>query len=786
MLTNYLKIALRNLLRHKGFSFINISGLALGMTCSILIMLWVQDERSFNQFHAQLNRLYRVMEVQHYGGNSDFTFDATPGPLGENLPQDIPEVAQAVTLHPGFNLLFTHENQALKQNGTYAGPDFFRMFSFPFTQGNPQTALKQPKSIAISETMAQTYFRSTNVVGKTIKVNNKDTYQITGVFKDVPKNSSLQFDWVMPFTDYVQENDWVKDWDNNGPKTYVLLQPNTSQATVDQKIKHYLATKKKESTIDLFLQPVGDMYLQGNFKSSNVPVGGRIEYVRLFAIVAVFILVIACINFMNLATARSARRAKEVGVRKVIGAGQRELIGQFSGESMLITLLAIVFALGLAQLLIPVFNQLTDKAIAIPYQDPQFILAVASIALITGLLSGSYPALFLASFEPVKVLKGTLRFNTSTIWFRKGLVVFQFILSSVLIVSALVVYSQVQYIRTKNLGLNRDNVAYVYLEGKLKEQAAPLRNDLLRSPDIKQATIANQNPLMVGSSTGNVQWAGKTPKADVLFSVLATQYDYLKTMDIPLKAGRDFSKEFGTDTSNFVINEEAARLMNMRDPIGQKIQVMGVTGQIIGVTKDFHSSSMHTAMQPLILILNPKYAADYLFVRLATGKTKDGLAQMEKLVKQYNPGYPFEYHFLDEDFEQMYKSEAMIGQLAYYFAFLAIFISCLGLFGLALFTAEQRTKEISIRKVLGASVFNITRMLSLDFLKLVLLANIIAWPLAAYVMHNWLQNFEYRTNLAWWIFALAGGSTLIIALLTVSYHAIRTAVTNPVTSLRSE
>ncbi|QMU31216.1 ABC transporter permease [Adhaeribacter radiodurans] len=785
MLTNYLKIALRNLFRHKVFSFINISGLALGMTCSILIMLWVQDERSFNQFHTKIDRLYRVMEVQHYGGNSDFTFDATPGPLGENLPKDFPEIAQAVTLHPGFNLLFTNADQALKQPGTYASPDFFRIFSFDFIQGNPQTALTHPRSVAISETMAQKYFRTTNVVGKTIKVNSKDTYQITGVFKKVPKNSSLQFDWVMPFSDYAKENDWVKDWGNNGPKTYVLLQPGASLASLNQKMEHYIPTKQKDSNIDLFLQPVKDMYLHGSFKSSKVPVGGRIEYVRLFSVVAIFIVIIACINFMNLATARSARRAKEVGVRKVIGAGKRELIGQFIGESMLVTLLATVFALVLVQLLMPVFNQLTGKVISIPYGSPLFLLAVTGIAIITGLLAGSYPALFLSSFEPVKVLKGTLRFSNSSIWFRKGLVVFQFILSSVLIVSALVVYSQVQYIRHKNLGLNRENVAYLYLEGGLKEHAASLKADLLRSSDIKGATLSNQNPLTVGFSTGGVEWPGKTPKADVLFSVVATEYDYLRTMDIQLKAGRDFSREFGTDTSNFIVNEEAVRLMNLKEPVGQKIKVMGVEGHIIGVTKDFHSSSLHNAMQPLIMLLQPKYA-DYLFVRLAAGKTSTGLTQLEKLAKQYNPGYPFEYHFLDEDFEQMYRSEAVIGQLAYYFAFLAIFISCLGLFGLALFTAEQRTKEIGIRKVLGASVLNITGMLSKDFLKLVLLANLIAWPLAAYFMNGWLQNFQYRTDLAWWIFALAGGATLLIALLTVSYHAIRTAITNPVASLRSE
>lgn len=370
MFTNYLKIALRNLLRHKVFSIINISGLALGMTCSILIMLWVQDERSFNQFHANIDRLHRVMEVQHYGGGEDFTIDATPGPLGENLPKDIPEIAQAVTIVSDNYRLFTHGDLALKQKGTYASPDFFRIFSFDFVQGNPRTALVQPNSVVISETMARKYFRTTHAVGKTLKVNNKDSYQVTGVFKDVPKNSSLQFEWVMPFKDFEKENDWVKDWGNNGPRTYVLLQPNATLENVNRKIERYLPGKKKGNDTDLFLQPVNDMYLHANFKAGKQVAGGRIEYVRLFSIVAIFILIIACINFMNLATARSARRAKEVGMRKVIGAGRRELIGQFIGESMLITLLAIVFSLVLAQLLLPTFNQLTGKFISMPYGNP--------------------------------------------------------------------------------------------------------------------------------------------------------------------------------------------------------------------------------------------------------------------------------------------------------------------------------------------------------------------------------------------------------------------------------
>ncbi|KAA5542852.1 ABC transporter permease [Adhaeribacter rhizoryzae] len=786
MFKNYLKIAFRNLLRHKIFSFINIFGLALGMTCSILIMLWVRDELRFNRFHANLNDLYRVIEEQHYPGGENLTMSSTPGTLAEALKKEFPEVSHATKVSWDEQVLFTHGDKSFKETGNYVSPDFLRMFSFSLVAGNANTALNQPNSVVITETLAKKYFGTTQVLGQVFKINNADSYKITGVLRDVPKNSSLQFSYLMPVNDYEAKPDkqWLKSWDSNGIRTFVQLHPNATKAGLDPKIEEFITQNSKQTHIKLFLQPVKDMYLRSDFQNDRVG-GGRIAYVRLFSVVAVFVLLIACINFMNLSTARSAKRAKEVGVRKVIGAVRSVLVGQFIGESMLISLLAIFISIGLTQLFLPAFNEFTGKSIMLGYAEPAFWGSLLGIALITGLVAGSYPALFLSSFKPVTVLKGTLKFSNSVALFRKGLVVFQFVLSAILIISTLVVYRQVEYIRSKNIGLSRENVAYVSLEGDLSKNAEAFKNQLAQAPGIKAVGAANQSPIAVGNNGGGVAWRGKDPGIDILFSFLQTDYGFPQTLDVQLKEGRFFSKEFGADSSKVLVNEEAVRIMGFKEPLGEKITLNGQEVNIVGVVKDFHVTSLHAPMQPLLIFLSPQNA-NFLFVRTEAGKTKEALASLENLTKRFNPNYPFNYRFLDEDFEQMYRSEAVIGKLANYFAGIAIVISCLGLFGLALFTAEQRTKEIGIRKVLGASVSGIVAMLSKDFLKLVLIANLIAWPLGWYLMHNWLQNYAFRADMGWWIFVLAGGATLLIALLTVSFQAVRAALTNPVQSLRSE
>ena len=785
MIKNYFKMAYRNLMRHKVFSLINISGLALGMTCSILILLWVRDELSFNRFHKDIDNLYRVRVIQHYPGGEDLNTDANPGPLAEALEQEMPEVKQAARMNWPSMQLFTYGDKALKLTGRYVDPSFLSMFSFPLLQGSAGQVLSQPNTMVITEEKAISLFGDADAaVDKIVKVNDQESYRITGVLKDVPKNSSLQFDYLMPYQDIATNpmHQWTKSWDNYGIRTFVQLKPGTDIDAFNKKIEPIIRNHSQESRSDVFVQAVGDMYLYDDFRAGKVG-GGRIGNVRLFTIVAIFILVIACINFMNLATARSAKRAKEVGVRKAIGASKSALVKQFMVESVLIAFLALFLAVNLAGMLLPQFNELTGKFVELDLFNPALIAMLLGVAILTGVISGSYPSFFLSSFNPALVLKGTVKLSKRVGTFRKGLVVFQFILSALLIISTLVVYLQLHFIRTKNIGMDRENLVYMPLEGDLRNRYDVVKSELLTTPGIVAVSSTDQNPLMVGNST-SINWKGKDPNADILFSVVTVDYDLLKTLDIQLKSGREFSKEFGTDTAAFLINEEAARLMQLQEPVGEWLE-WGNKGTIVGVIKNFQSAPVHIKVQPLVMRLAPENN-NFLLARIAPGKTTETLAAMERVLKKHNPAFPFEYHFMDDDYEMIYKSEAIMGQLTKYFAGIAIFISCLGLFGLALFTAEQRTKEIGIRKVLGASVASIVYMLSKDFLKLVLIANLIALPLGWYFMSNWLDNYAARMELNWWIFAVALVSTIIIAMVTLSFHAVKTAITNPITSLRTE
>ncbi|MCX2739491.1 ABC transporter permease [Pontibacter anaerobius] len=784
MTKNYLKMAYRNLMRHKVFSLINISGLALGMTCSILILLWVQDEVSFDRFHDKIERVYQVMEVQSYPGAGDFETQATPGQLAEAMQQELPEVEQAIRYTWPMPMLLSHGELGFKGQATYAEQQFFEVFSFPLIQGDAKQALQQPNSVVISDSMAYKLFGSTDVVGKLLKLNNAESYKVTGVMAAVPRNSSMQFDYVMPIEDYVRkpENEWLKHWGNNGLMTYLLLKPGIDVAAFDKKIGPFIKQRYEASNVELFLHPYGDLHLYSFQKSGSNP--GMILYVRIFAVVAIFLLVIACINFMNLATARSAKRAKEVGVRKAIGAHKSSLISQFIIESMLVAFIALFLAMNLTGMLLPYFNDFTGKEIQFDLTDPSLLLLLLGVTLFTGLVSGSYPAFFLSSFNPALVLKGTVKLNKGVANFRKGLVVFQFSLSALLIVSTLVVALQLHYIRNRNIGMNRENVLSVELEGNLQKKYDVVKRELMEVPGVLAVSAANRNPIAISHNTGDVKWKGKEVNADILVDVMDVDFGFLEMMEIELKEGRAFSEDFGKDSTAFIINEEAARQMNMKEPVGQWLSIWN-EGHIVGVVKDFHSSSLHGKTKPLAMRVRPEEVSA-MFVRVAGGQTEQVLAEMERIAKQHNPAFPFQYRFLDEQYEQMYRSEAMMGKLTTAFASIAIFISCLGLFGLALFTAEQRTKEIGIRKVLGASVSGIVFMLSKDFLKLVLVANLVALPLGWYFMSGWLNDYAYRTELSWWIFALAFVATIIIALVTLSFHAVKTAVANPINSLRAE
>jgi putative ABC transport system permease protein len=788
MIKNYLKTAWRNLLKNKTFSLINIMGLAFGMTCSLLIMLWLQDELQMDRFHANDKRLFRVMENQHYAGSIN-TYNSTPGILAENIVKEIPEIQMASQLLWEEQPLFTVGDKFDKEKGRYVQKDFLRMFSYKLLKGDPATVLDRPDGIVISKKLADKYFKGEDPVGKIIRVDSKDNVQVTGILDEIPEYSSLKFDFLMSYHRWWKDNQWAHEWGNNGPRCYVLLAPNVDVNRVNAKIKNYIKTKNKDSNVELFLQNHGESYLYGKWEAGKQN-GGGIEYVRIFSIVAIVILLIACINFMNLATARSLKRAREIGVRKVVGAFKGQLMGQFIGESLFVAFLALVVSIILALLVLPTFNTLTDKHLSLDFTDWKFIGLVLLLTLVTGLISGSYPALFMSSLNPIVVLKGTLKFRSGAAFFRKALVVFQFALSIVLILGMIIVYRQIDYIHNKNLGFSRENLLYMPLEGELNKTYPVFKQELLRQPGIKFVTSSGNSPLEVGSSTMGVNWPGKDTTKQLLFSNNNVTYDYIKTMGIELLAGRDISPDYGLDSMNYLINEAAAKQIGYKDPVGKELTMWGDKGQVIGLMKDYHHNSLKVPIEPLILRLHKHnqwggYWGNVI-IRTEPGKTEQAIASMEKIYKQFNPGFPFRYYFADTEFAKNYKAEHTVSNLSRYFAFLAIFISCLGLFGLVTFTAEQRTKEIGIRKVLGASVPGIVQMLSKDFIVLVLIASVIAFPVAWWALHNWLQDYAYRVSIGWWAFVVAGLAAIAIALVTVSFQAIKAAMSNPVKSLRSE
>ncbi len=789
MLCNYLKIAWRNLLRNKSFSALNILGLALGLASSLLIFLWIGDELSVDRYHANGPQLYRVMERQFYDGKIE-AGGQTPGLLADELKKQFPEIVYAAGYTQwDARMTFAVGERVNKEVGHWAGADWFKLFSIPLLAGTTNTALNSPVSLAISRKMAENYFGTPEkALGKSMRVDNQKDYQVTAVFENFPDAASEKYDFLLNWPDCLARNSWMKDWGNNGPRTRILLRPDANLPNLQAKLQHFLKKYNKELDkkfdIHLFLQPYEDAYLYSNFVNGQQS-GGRIDYVRLFAVVAVFLLLIACINFMNLATARSVKRAREVGVRKVVGAGRGLLMGQFVGEALLLTFLALVVALALVFVLLPVFNSLTGKHISFQIRQGSFWLLLFGTTLATGLVAGSYPALFLSSLNPVRVLKGTLKFGSGARLFRQGLVVFQFMLSMLLIVGTFVVYQQVNFIQNRNLGFERENLLYVPAEGDLAKKYETFKAELLRMPGIQSVSYMSELPTGIGSSTGGVQWSGKDPNVNIQFTMTSVGYDFIKTLKIKVK-GREFSKEFGTDSTNYLINQTAVRRIGYKNPLGQPLTMWGKPGKIIGVMDDFHFQSLHEPIQPLIIRFEPDAERKTILVSTQPGQTKQALASLEKLYKELNPKFPFTYQFADEEYQKLYRSETMVGSLANAFAFLAIFISCLGLFGLAAFTAEQRTKEIGVRKVLGASVSNIVGLLSADFLKLVLLAILIATPLAWYVMNRWLANFEYKITISWWMFALAGFLAVLIAFLTVSFQSVKAALMDPVKSLRSE
>ncbi len=765
-------------------------GLALGLACSLLIMLWVNDEYNVDAFHKNGSQLYSVYERQNHDGEWS-AFYGSPGIMADEMKRVLPEVQYATNF--AWNDLSTFEanNKILKESGNHAGEDFFKMFTYPLLEGNAITALKTPSDIAISKKMAEDFFGSPEeAIGKTVRYQNTKDFKITAVFDNVPENSTSQFDYIINWQSFLENNSWAKDWTNNGPLCYIMLRKDADPKAFGEKIVRFLDKYNKEQTpndyVRLGIQRYGNVYLHSNFDKTAHIAGGRIQYVQLFSIVAIFILLIACINFMNLTTARSVKRAKEIGVRKVVGAVRFTLIRQFIGEALLIVLLSVTIALLVVSLVLPQFNQLAGKQIMMPFSNGTFWLSITALLLITGFISGSYPALYLSSFNPVRVLKGSLKFSRGALWFRKGLVVFQFILSIILIIGTIVISRQVHYIQSMNLGYDRENLVYIPLEGDLTGKYELFKNQALNMPGIQNITRVTQNPTQIENGTGGVDWEGKNPTSGIEFTWSMVGYDFTKTLHTQIIQGRDFSKDFMTDSVGYIINETALKITGYKDPIGKPFTFWQKKGTIIGVIKDFHFNSVHTTINPLVLSLGENISWGEALVRTKPGKTKEALASLEKICKELNPKFPFTYKFSDEEYQKLYSSEQVVSELSNYFSFLAIFISCLGLLGLVIFTSEQRTKEFGIRKVLGASPGILFGLLSKEFLVLVFIAMLIASPIAWIVMNKWLQDYIYRIDITWWMFVVAGVLAVLIALITVSFQAIKTAVANPVKSLRTE
>jgi putative ABC transport system permease protein len=784
MLWNYIKISFRKFRRQKFYSLLNIFGLATGMATVILIMLYVLDELSYDKFHAHEKDLYRVVENQYYSGQPVFPVAVTPGPLAEALKDDFAEVEMATRVHSAWNS-FQYEEARFDDHGIYVDNDFFRMFSFPLLRGDTATVLKEINAIVLTQALAEKLFGNEEPVGKTVTVNRKHQAMVTGILKNIPKNSHLRFNFAMPMAQRLTEvKAFRDDWGSNGLYTYVKLFSDASPGHLNSQIQKYLKKKIERSITDLYLQPVSDIHLGEVSFVADLGGKGNKEYVRIFSIVAAFILVIACINFMNLATARAMKRAREVGLRKTIGAFRYQLIFQFLGESVMVALVAMCISLLMVDLLLAPFNTLTQKSLAIDYtafSRAGIIPMCFGATVITGLLAGSYPAVFLSGFQPAQVLKGSSAGTRGGSTFRKALVVVQFSISIVMICGTMVIYSQMQYIRNRNLGWERENMILI----PNSQNYRTLKSQLLSHAQIKAVSASNQHPSYVQNSTSGIEWKGKSEEDVVLFHVQGVDYDYVETMKIELVMGRSFSKASPADTLSTIINEEAMKVLGFENPIGEHLSAgEDEIFTIVGVAKNFHFKSVHDKIEPLLLYIEREDFSNTL-VRIE-GNPEEAVRSIEQEWKAVNPDQLFSYSFMNEDFDNLYRSESQTGIIFRYFSALAIVISCLGLFGLAAFTVEQKSREYGIRKVFGASVSRLFYLASSQFLFLVILAFFISVPIAWFWMRQWLSAFAYHVELSWVVFLTSGLLAVLIALITVSYQAGKVGFINPAKTLRNE
>lgn len=787
MLKNFFKIAYRNLLRNKGFSFINITGLAIGMASSMLVLIWINNEINFDDFHEKKDRIYEAWNKAEFSGELQ-CWNVTPKVLASAAQRDLPEVEQAVRVDWGNNYLFTVGDKKLAEKGVTVDSNFLTVFTFPLLKGNPATVLNDMHSIVVTETFAKKLFGNDDPVGKVVTIDNKDNFTVTGVLKDIPKNTRFQFQYLVPWAYLRSAGGDDNYWGNNSTRTYVLLKKNASFASANAKMKTLrIKYDPSEPKWQMFLYPMSKWRLYSSFTNGVEDGGGRIQYVRLFAIVAVIIILIACINFMNLSTARSEKRAREVGIRKVVGAGKRGLITQFIGESVLISFIAGVFAVMIVQLSIPAFSKLINEELSVEYGNIYFWLAFFGFILFTGLLAGSYPAFFLSSFQPVKVLKGTFKKSDALITPRKVLVVLQFTFAIIFITCTIIVKQQILHAQDRETGYNKSNLVYHFLTGDIEKNYPLIKNELLSTGIASSVTKTSAPLTQAWSDSWGFEWEGKDPNDKTDFDRYCADEALGKTAGLQFVQGRDFDlTKYPTDSTGIIINESALKVMKFKNPIGQIVKDNGIDWHVVGVIKDFILQSPYSPTKPMA-IEGAKGWFNVIHIKLnSASSTSANLKKAEAVFKKYNPQYPFDYKFIDEEYAAKFDNEKRIATEAGLFAGLTILISCLGLFGLATYMAENRIKEIGIRKVLGASVSSIASLLSGDFLKLVLISIVIAIPVAWWGMNEWLKDYAYRVDIEWWVFIAAGLVALAIALITVSFQAIRAAVANPAKSLRTE
>lgn len=785
MFKNYLKIVLRGLLKNKSYSLLNILGLAVGITFAALIFLWVEDELNYDTVFPNREYLYNVPTNQDYNGDI-YTFNSTPGQLAPTLKSDIPGIA-ATSRFNTENHLLTSGDKSIYKTGAYVDPDFYSMFSVKFLEGSMENVNSHVNGIVLTLKMAEQYFGSfRNIVGKTLKIDNDKVVEITAVIADLPSNVTLKYDWLRSFEAYEQGREYLKMWGNNSTSTLVQLSPQADVEAVNSAVKKVIPEHSdNQGRIYGFLNSMKDWHLRNKF-DNGIRGDGAIIYVRLFAIIALIILVIACINFMNLSTARSEKRAGEVGVRKVLGSNKKNLILQFFSEAIVLTFLSALVSLLFIALLLPFFNEMIGKDLQMHILQPVHLLALLAIICICSLLSGLYPAFYLSSFRPAVILKGLRSSKKGTLLVRNSLVVVQFAASIILIISTIIVYLQIKHVKSRDVGFDKNNLVAIDIRGDLGAKMDRVRQEMLNTGLIADVGLNSYNVLNGGYNGSGYDWEGKAEEFDPLLSFRSIDSHFIPTVGMQLIDGRNFSDTPDTLNTQVIITQSLATMMGKSSAVGKVLRRDNRYYEIIGVVKNYLYGDMYKKSDPVLFFNNPAQAG-LIYVRIKPEVSTDkAISALSAIVRKNNPAFPFEYHFVDQTFNAKFKNEVMVENLSLWFALLAISISCFGLFGLSAYTAEQRSKEIGVRRVLGASISSIVNMLSLDFLKLVLVSVLIATPVAWYVMSGWLEEFGYRISLQWWMFSIAAILALLIALFTVSFQALKAATANPTNSLKTE